>query len=67
MPQEPIPQDPVPAPVPAPIPVPPELLAWAKQTLDVQAFLEEVRETQATGGHTFESVIAAVEAVMRSS
>ena len=66
MPQEPQPQE-SPTLAPAPVPVPPELLAWARQTFDVREFLEGVREIQATGGHTFESLIAAVEAVVRPS
>jgi len=44
-----------------PEPIPPELLAWARQTFDVQEFLEGVREIEATGGQTFESLIAEVE------
>lgn len=66
MPQEPTPQAAAP-PVPAPVPVPPELLAWAQQTFDVQEFLEGVREIKATGGHSLESFIAAVEAATRGS
>lgn len=66
MPQEPTPPAATP-PVPVPVPVPPELLAWAQQTFNVQEFLEGVREIKATGGHSFESVIAAVEAVVRPS
>jgi hypothetical protein len=64
MPEEPTPQGAVP---PAPSPVPPELLAWAQQTFDAQEFLAGVREIEATGGRTFESLIAEVEAVVRSS
>jgi hypothetical protein len=48
-------------------PIPPALLAWAQQTLDVQEFLEGIREIEATGGRTFESLIAEVEAVVRPS
>ncbi len=48
-------------------PIPPELLAWARQTFDAQEFLADVREIEATGGKTFEEVIAAVEAVVRPS
>ena len=48
-------------------PIPPELLAWARQTFDVQEFLEGVREIEATGGQTFESLIAEVEAQVRRS
>ncbi len=46
-------------------PIPPELLAWAQQTFDVQEYLEGVREIEATGGRTFESLIAEVEAEVR--
>ena len=46
-------------------PVPPELLAYARQTLDVEAILAEIAEVRATGGVTFEQVIASVEAAMR--
>jgi hypothetical protein len=48
-------------------PIPPELLAWARQTFDAQEFLEGVREIEATGGRTFESLIAEVEAQVRES
>ena len=44
-----------------PEPIPPELLAWARQTFDAQEFLDGVREIEATGGRSFESLIAAVE------
>ena len=46
-------------------PIPPELLAWAQQTFDVQEYLDGVREIEATGGRTFESLIAEVEAEVR--
>jgi hypothetical protein len=61
-----MPPEPTP-PAPAPVPVPPELLAWARQTFDVQEFLAGVREIEATGGETLESFIAAVEAAARGS
>lgn len=48
-------------------PIPPELLAWARQTFDAKEFLQEVREIEATGGRTFESLIAEVEALVRQS
>ena len=63
--QEPTPQEPVPA-APEPVPVSPDLLAWAQQTFDVQEFLADVRDIETNGGHTFEEVIAAVEAVVRA-
>ena len=46
-------------------PVPPVLLAWARQTLDAEAFEAEVQAMQASGGLPFEVVIAAVEAAVR--
>jgi hypothetical protein len=51
----------------SPAPVPPELLAWAQQTFDVEEFLDGVREIEATGGRSFESLIAEVEALVRES
>lgn len=41
-------------------PVPPELLAWARQTFDADAFAAEVRDIEVSGGVPFEVVIAAV-------
>lgn len=52
---------------PAPVPVPPELLAFAQQTFDMEEYLEGVREIQETGGRSFESLIAEVEARVRGS
>lgn len=65
MPQEPTPLEPVPD-APAPVPTPPDLLAWAQQTFDAQEFQDGVRDIEANGGRTFEELIAAVEAVVRS-
>lgn len=48
-------------------PIPPQLLEWARQTFDAQEFLEGVREIAATGGRTFESLIAEVEEQVRKS
>ena len=48
-------------------PVHPDLLAWAKQTFDLEEYLEGVREIQAGGGKTLESFIAEVEAAARGS
>lgn len=62
--------NPTPAGSPEPFPhfpVPPELLAWAQQTFDIQEFLAGVREIKETGGHTFEALIAEVEAVVGGS
>ena len=63
MPPEPTP----PADPPVPVPVSPELLAWARQTFDVQEFLDGIREIEATGGKSLESFIAEVEAAARGS
>jgi hypothetical protein len=63
---EPIPQDSKPS-APTPVPVSPELLAWAQQTFDAREFLDGVREIEATGGRTFESLIAEVETVVRQT
>ena len=48
-------------------PVPPILLAWAKQTFNMQEYLDGVRDIQENGGVTFEQVIAEAEAVIRQS
>ena len=47
---------------PAPRPIHPDLLAWARQTLDVEEALSEVREIERTGGYSLESVIREIEA-----
>jgi hypothetical protein len=46
-------------------PVPPQLLAWARQTFDVQEYLDGVRDIEATGGRRFEELIAELEARAR--
>lgn len=46
-------------------PIPPDLLAWARQTFDVQEFLDGVRDIEATGGVPLESFIAEIETVVR--
>lgn len=43
-------------------PVHPDLLAWAKQTFDMDEFMEGVREIQAGGGKMLDQFIAEVEA-----
>lgn len=48
-------------------PVPPELLAWAKQTFDAQEFLTDFHEVEATGGSSFETIVAEVEAQVRGA
>ena len=47
-------------------PVPPELLAWARQTLDADAVEAELRAVLSSGGVPFEQVFDAVEAVVRA-
>jgi len=42
-------------------PVPPDLLAWARQTLDVEEFIAEMRQTEAGGGCPLDSFIAELE------
>jgi len=45
--------------------IPPEVLEWARQTLDEEAFLAHVREVEAAGGLRLEDFIAEVEARAR--
>ena len=54
-------------PFPDHTPVDPDLLAWSRQTFDLQEYLEGVREIRATGGKTLEQFIAEVEAAARGS
>jgi len=54
-----------------PVPFPreriqPEILEWARQTFDEEAFLAHVREIGATGGRRLEVFIAELEARARS-
>ena len=58
----PIPSDKTPAPDFVPYPVRPDLLMWAKQTFDIDEFMDVVREIQAGGGKTLDSFIAEVAA-----
>jgi hypothetical protein len=46
--------------------IPPEILAWARQTLDEEEFLAHVREIEAKGGLRLEDFIAEVEARVRT-
>jgi hypothetical protein len=46
--------------------IPPDLLEWARQTLDVEDFLKQLREIEQTGGLALEDFIAEVEARARS-
>lgn len=47
-------------------PIPPDLLEWAKQTLDKEEYLANVREIEATGGVAFEDFIEEIEARVRA-
>jgi hypothetical protein len=58
------PQEPAPFPIE---PVPPLLLAWASQTFDKQEYRAGVQEIRTSGGHSLESVIADVEALVKGS
>jgi hypothetical protein len=44
----------------------PEILEWARQTLDEEEFLAHVREIEATGGRRLEDFLAELEARARS-
>ncbi len=46
--------------------IPPEILEWARQTLDEAEFLAHVREIEATGGVRLEDFIAELEARAKS-
>lgn len=46
--------------------IPPEILEWARQTLDEEEFLAHVREIEAMGGLRLEDFIAELEARVRS-
>ena len=43
-------------------PISPDLLAWARQTLDLDDILRQVREVEQTGGHSLASIIQELEA-----
>jgi hypothetical protein len=45
--------------------IPPDVLEWARQTFDEEAFRAQVREIEATGGLRLEEFIAEVEARAR--
>lgn len=46
--------------------IPPEILEWARQTLDEDDFLAHLREIEATGGLRLEDFLAELEARARS-
>ena len=46
-------------------PVPPDLLAWARPTIDQQDFWAQLREVEATGGYALEDFLAGFEARAR--
>jgi len=47
--------------------IPPEILEWARQTLDLEEFLAQVREIEVTGGLRLEDFIAELESRARSN
>ena len=51
---------------PQPVPVHPNLLAFAKQTLDMIEIMDGLEEIRRTGGVSGEQVIAELVAMMRS-
>jgi hypothetical protein len=58
-----VPTDPTPpTDPPAPVLIHPDLLAWARQTLDIKEVESQIRQIELTGGCTFESFIAELEA-----
>jgi hypothetical protein len=46
--------------------IPPEILEWARQTLDETEVLAHIREIEATGGVQLEDFLAELEARARS-
>jgi hypothetical protein len=55
--------------LPEPFPrerIPPEILEWARQTLDETEFLAHVRKMEATGGVQLKDFVAELEARARA-
>lgn len=48
-------------------PVHPDLLAYARQTFDLEAYMKDLREMQEAGGYPLESFIGEIEAIVRGS
>ncbi len=44
-------------------PVPPEVLAWARETFDMEEFRREIAEIEAGNFYTMDEVIAEIEAM----
>jgi hypothetical protein len=42
-------------------PISPDLLAWARQTLDVPELMDQIRLVQSEGGFSLESFVAELE------
>ena len=51
---------------PQPVPVHPDLLAFAKQTLDMKEIMDGLEEIRRTGGVSGEQLIAELEAMVHS-
>ena len=60
------PTSPDPTPPFAVDPIPPDLLAWARQTLDLDDFRDQAQQIERTGGHPLESVVREIEAEVRA-
>jgi hypothetical protein len=46
--------------------IPPDIVEWARQTLDKEDFLTQIREIEAHGGLALEDFIAEVESRARA-
>lgn len=46
-------------------PISPEVMEWARQTFDEDAFWADMREIEATGGAKIEDILADIEAIVR--
>lgn len=47
------------------MPITAEVLEWAKQTFDEDAFWVDMREIETTGGVAIEKIVADIEAIVR--
>jgi hypothetical protein len=48
-------------------PIDPDFLEWARQTFDMEEFMQGVREIEAGGGVRFEDFFPEIEAIARGS
>lgn len=61
-----IPKQPNPADIPR-SPLSPEIIEWARQTIDMDDFMAQVREIESTGGRELKDFIADIEAAARTT